>query len=61
MIEWALDGPYIVVAANQWSVQESDVFNCLQAVIEEQGDNVDSSKIGLAGHSQGGGAIALCV
>ena len=57
LIEWALDGPYIVVAANQWSVQESDVLNCLQAVIHTYGETVDSDKIGLAGHSQGGGAI----
>ena len=35
LIEWALDGPYIVVAANQWSVQESDVLACLQWVIHE--------------------------
>ncbi len=59
LIEWALDGPYIVVAANQWSVQESDVLNCLQAVIEfYKGKGiVDPDRIGLAGHSQGGGAI----
>ena len=30
LIEWALDGPYIVVAANQWSAQESDVLACVQ-------------------------------
>jgi hypothetical protein len=70
LIEWALDGPYIVVAANQWSVQESDVLACVQWVIDqndastaEDGDDseyidaVDTTKIGLAGHSQGGGAV----
>ena len=60
LIEWALDGPYIVVAANQWSVQESDVLACVQWVISYEYDHVDSvnaSKIGLAGHSQGGGAV----
>jgi predicted esterase len=57
LIEWALDGPYIVVAANQWSVQESDVLACVQWVIEEYGEIVDTDKIGLAGHSQGGGAV----
>jgi dienelactone hydrolase len=57
LIEWALDGPYIVVAANQWSVQESDVLQCLQWVIDEYDVPVDSTKIGLSGHSQGGGAI----
>ena len=57
LIEWALDGPYIVVAANQWSVQESDVLQCLQWVIDEYEVQVNSAKIGLSGHSQGGGAI----
>ena len=63
LIEWALDGPYIVVAANQWSVQESDVLQCLQWVIDQdtvEGEYeglVNTDKIGLAGHSQGGGAI----
>jgi dienelactone hydrolase len=62
LIEWALDGPYIVVAANQWSVQESDVLACAQWITDpeseyEYKDNVDGSKIGLAGHSQGGGAV----
>jgi hypothetical protein len=57
LIEWAVDGPYIVVAANQWSVQESDVLQCLQWIINEYEVEVDSTKIGLSGHSQGGGAI----
>lgn len=70
LIEWALDGPYLVIAANQWSVQESDVLACLQWVIDqndpstaEESDEseyigvVDTTKLGLAGHSQGGGAV----
>ena len=64
LIEWALDGPYIVVAANQWSVQESDVLACLQWIIDQnyEADSeyegvVNTTKIGLAGHSQGGGAV----
>ena len=67
LIEWALDGPYIVVAANQWSVQESDVLACLQWVVDQNDpdtadsseyvDVVDTAKLGLAGHSQGGGAV----
>jgi predicted esterase len=64
LIEWALDGPYIVVAANQWSVQESDVLQCLQWIVDQNADDeseyygiVNTAKIGLAGHSQGGGAI----
>ena len=64
LIEWALNGPYIVVAANQWSVQESDVLACAQGIIDPDGTNgseyrgvVNKAKIGLAGHSQGGGAV----
>ncbi len=64
LIEWALDGPYIVIAANQWSVQESDVLQCLQWIIEQNSEAgseyegvVDIETIGLAGHSQGGGAV----
>ena len=64
LIEWALDGPYIVVAANQWSVQESDVLQCLQWIIDQNTDAnseyeglVNTEKIGLSGHSQGGGAV----
>jgi len=64
LIEWVLDGPYIVIAANAWSVQESDVLACLQWIMDqnyvagsEYQGVVDTSKIGLAGHSQGGGAV----
>ncbi|UCC50785.1 MAG: hypothetical protein JSV68_16975, partial [Anaerolineaceae bacterium] len=64
LIEWVIDGPYIIVAANQWSVQESDVLACLQWILDqsyEPGSEyegvVNTSKIGLAGHSQGGGAV----
>ncbi len=64
LIEWALDGPYIVVAANQWSVQESDVLACLQWILDQNAAAgseyqglVDTTRIGMAGHSQGGGAV----
>jgi dienelactone hydrolase len=57
LIEWALDGPYIVVAANQWSVQESDVLQCLEYVLDEYDGIANPERIGLAGHSQGGGAV----
>jgi len=64
LIEWAIEGPFIVVAANQWSVQESDVLQCLQWIVDQNTDDdseyfgvVNTDKIGLAGHSQGGGAI----
>ncbi len=62
--EWALDGPYIVIAANQWSVQESDVLACLEWIVDQNSTTdseyegvVNTAKIGLAGHSQGGGAV----
>lgn len=65
--QWAQEG-YIIAAANQWSVQESDVLACAQWVADYDNDNseenegipnipVDSGKIGLVGHSQGGGAV----
>ncbi|MFQ5872803.1 MAG: alpha/beta hydrolase family protein [Dehalococcoidia bacterium] len=67
LIEWALDGPYIVIAANAWSAQESDVLKCLQWLVDQNDPNtaegseylgvVNTEKIGLAGHSQGGGAV----
>ncbi len=64
LIGWALDGPYIVVAANQWSVQESDVLECLEWVIDQNTEAgseyegvVNETRLGLSGHSQGGGAI----
>jgi dienelactone hydrolase len=61
---WAVDGPYIVIAANAWSAREDDVLKCLQWLVDQndkkQSDYegaVDTSKIGLAGHSQGAGAV----
>lgn len=62
LIEWALDGPYIVIAANQWSVREPDLVQCLEWLVDQNdvgGDyfeRVNVDKIGIAGHSQGGGA-----
>ena len=62
LIEWALDGPYIVIAANQWSVREPDLVQCLEWLADqntlpgEYRDRVDLDHIGIAGHSQGGGA-----
>ena len=64
LIEWALDGPYIVVAANSRSPKESDVLNCLAWIVRQTGVTgskynglIDASKIGLAGHSQGAGVM----
>lgn len=66
LIEWALDGPYIVVAANSRSPKEVDLTRCLQWVLDQNTVNgsdlqgvVNTSKIGLAGHSQGGGVAIL--
>ena len=67
LIGWALDGPYIVIAANAWSARESDVLLCLQWLVDQNDPNtaedseylgvVNTEKSGLAGHSQGGGAV----
>ena len=63
LIEWALDGPYIVVAANAWAPNEGDMLTCLQWIVDQNTFSgseyegvVNTSKIGLAGHSQGAGA-----
>lgn len=62
LIEWALDGPYIVIAANSRSPKEVDLLNCLQWIVDQNTENgsqfqgvANTSRIGLAGHSQGGG------
>jgi hypothetical protein len=62
--EWVLDGPYIVIAANQWSAKESDVLACLQWMVDQNTESgseyesvINTAKLGLAGHSQGGGAV----
>ena len=64
LIDWVLDGPYIVIAANQWSAQESDVLACLQWMVDQNEVSgseyeglINTGKLGLAGHSQGGGAV----
>ena len=60
---WSEDGNYIVIAANQWSARSPDVLQCLQWLIDANYDIhseyfglVDTAHIGVAGHSQGGGA-----
>jgi dienelactone hydrolase len=52
----------VVAAANQWSVQESDVLSCARWVADNAaGKNglvpFDGKNIGIVGHSQGGGAV----
>lgn len=63
LIEWALDGPYIVIAANQWSAREPDLVQCLEWLVDqnttegsEYEGRIDVDHIGIAGHSQGAGA-----
>jgi hypothetical protein len=60
---WAEAGDFIVVGANQWSARAPDIVQCLQWLIDESNNPtsdyfgvVNTSKIGLSGHSQGGGA-----
>jgi hypothetical protein len=64
LIAWALDGPYIVIAANQWSAREPDLVQCLEWLVDqdmvpgsEYEGRIDEAHIGIAGHSQGGGAV----
>jgi hypothetical protein len=64
LIEWALDGPYVVIAANQWSAREPDLLQCLEWLVDQNArigseyqGRVDAGHIGIAGHSQGGGAV----
>ena len=59
---WAEAG-FLVIAANQWSARSPDVLQCLQWLVDANGDDtseyygrVDTDNIGVSGHSQGGGA-----
>lgn len=60
---WAEHGDYLVIAANQWSPRAPDILQCLQWLIDASHDEesdyyaaLNTAKIGLSGHSQGGGA-----
>ena len=60
---WVENGNYLVIAANQWSARAPDILQCLQWLIDRSHDEssdyygaLDTSSIGLSGHSQGGGA-----
>jgi hypothetical protein len=64
LIDWAVDGQFIVVAANQWSPRERDVLQCVSWLLEqdtvkdsEYNALINTNKVGLVGHSQGGGAV----
>lgn len=60
---WAEKGDYLVIAANQWSPRSPDVLQCVQWLVDQNYNSeseyyelVDVQRIGVAGHSQGGGA-----
>lgn len=55
---WADEG-WFIVAATQWSARSTDVLRCVTWAFSDDGyaGDLDATKIGLAGHSQGGGAV----
>lgn len=58
--EWANAGPYLVIAGTQWTARAKDSLRCLTWVLSDESgyaDVVDPSRLGLAGHSQGAGAV----
>jgi dienelactone hydrolase len=62
--ELALSGPFVVIAANQWSATESDALQCLQFLVDENATAgsqyegvINTAKMGLMGHSQGAGGV----
>ena len=62
-LEYWAEGGYLVIAANQWSPRSPDVLQCVQWLMDqnhnpasEYYELVDVDNIGIAGHSQGGGA-----
>ena len=64
LIEWAIDLQTIVVAANAWSARDVDMIRCLEWLAEqnetpgsEYEGIVDTRRIGILGHSQGGGGV----
>ena len=66
LIEWAESGPYVVVAANSRSPRESDVQGCVNWMVSQANNPaseyhglVDLSRVGMAGHSQGGGVVII--
>ena len=60
---WAEEGEFLVIAANQWSPRAPDIEQCLQWLLDQHHrpdskyyGKVATAYIGVAGHSQGGGA-----
>ena len=63
---WALDGPYIVIADNSRSPRTRDFLACLNWMINQNTvagsvfyGKLNTAKIGLSGHSQGGGVAIM--
>lgn len=63
LIGWAEAGDFLVIAANQWSARAPDILRCVQWLVDQNvtpgsmyRNVVNTTKIGLVGHSQGAGA-----
>jgi len=63
---WALDGPYIIIADKSRSPKVSTLTACLNWMVAQNttsgsifNGKLNTSKIGLAGHSQGGGVAIM--
>lgn len=64
LIELAVDLQMLVVAANAWSARDIDMIRCLEWIAEqnetaggEYEGIVDTERVGIMGHSQGGGGV----
>ncbi|MGI9606256.1 MAG: alpha/beta hydrolase family protein [Acidimicrobiales bacterium] len=58
--KWADAGPYLVVAGTQWTARAKDSLRCLTWIQSDDSgyaDVIDADRLGLAGHSQGAGAV----
>ena len=64
LIEWAQDGPYVIVADNARNPHHADAFACAQWIAQQSMNHgspyfgvTDPTQMGLAGHSEGGGVV----
>ena len=63
---WALDGPYIIIADKANSPKVADLVACLDWMVKQNivsgsvfKGKLNTSKVGLSGHSQGGGVAIM--
>jgi predicted dienelactone hydrolase len=63
---WALDGPYIIIADKSRSPKVTDLVACLDWMVKQNtvsgsvfNGKLNTNKIGLSGHSQGGGVAIM--